>query len=112
MQTKRVTKIKPFFKWFDLWIGAYIDKQQPAIYICPLPTVGVKIWREIVRLCNICDKPGIKTAVHTGDGWALQWECNNKDCHLEGDVIDYIEWDYGNNWLTHDDLEEFGFTVV
>lgn len=33
----------PFFRWFDLWIGAYIDVENRAIYICPLPMVGVKI---------------------------------------------------------------------
>lgn len=32
-----------FFRWYDLWIGAYIDTKQQAIYICPLPMVGIKI---------------------------------------------------------------------
>lgn len=36
-------KIKPFFRWYDLWIGAYIDVENKAIYICPIPTLGVKI---------------------------------------------------------------------
>lgn len=40
-------KIKPFFRWYDLWVGAYIDRDNNAIYICPLPTIGIKIewWR-------------------------------------------------------------------
>jgi hypothetical protein len=35
--------VKPFFRWYDLWIGVYIDRQKRAIYICPLPTIGVKV---------------------------------------------------------------------
>lgn len=38
-------KIKPFFRWFDLWIGVYIDKPRTSIYICPIPMFGVKIYR-------------------------------------------------------------------
>lgn len=35
--------IRPFFRWYDLWIGAYVDTANRAIYICPLPMIGVKI---------------------------------------------------------------------
>lgn len=35
-----------FFRWYDFWIGAYIDTTNHAIYICPVPMLGVKItWR-------------------------------------------------------------------
>lgn len=36
-------KITPFFRWYDLWIGAYVDTKDKAIYVCPLPMVGIKI---------------------------------------------------------------------
>lgn len=36
-------KITPFFRWYDLWIGAFVDTAKHAIYICPLPMVGIKI---------------------------------------------------------------------
>lgn len=40
-------KITPFFRWYDIWVGAYIDRDAGAVYICPLPTLGVKIqWRR------------------------------------------------------------------
>ncbi len=29
------------FAWYDLWIGAYWDRRQRALYILPLPCVGV-----------------------------------------------------------------------
>lgn len=40
-------KVRPFFKWFDLWIGVYIDTTSKAAYICFL-TLGIKVqwWIE------------------------------------------------------------------
>jgi hypothetical protein len=35
--------IKPFFRWYDLWIGCYIDRENRTAYICPLPMLGVSI---------------------------------------------------------------------
>ncbi len=40
-------KIKLFFRWYDLWIGGYIDLNNKAVYICPIPMFGIKIsWKE------------------------------------------------------------------
>ena len=36
-------KITPFFRWYDLWIGAFWDTKNRVLYICPLPTIGLKI---------------------------------------------------------------------
>ncbi len=36
-------KVSFFFRWYDLWIGAFYDQNRRALYICPLPTIGVKI---------------------------------------------------------------------
>lgn len=36
-------KITPFFRWFDLWIGAYVDTKNRALYVCPVPMLGVKV---------------------------------------------------------------------
>jgi hypothetical protein len=35
--------ITPFFRWYDLWVGAYYDRQDGYLYVCPLPMVGIKI---------------------------------------------------------------------
>lgn len=40
-------KIKPFFRWYDLWIGLYIDLPNRSLYFCPFPTIGLKIsWSQ------------------------------------------------------------------
>lgn len=40
-------RVKPFFRWYDLWIGAYIDTENKRVYICPFPMFGVCIeWGE------------------------------------------------------------------
>jgi hypothetical protein len=36
-------RVKFFFRWYDLWVGAYIDTGGRAVYLCPLPMVGVKL---------------------------------------------------------------------
>jgi hypothetical protein len=35
--------IRPLFAWYDLWIGAYWDRQNRRLYVLPLPCVGVVI---------------------------------------------------------------------
>lgn len=40
-----------FFAWYDWWIGAYWDRSNRLLHICPLPMIGVKIVvpREIKK---------------------------------------------------------------
>jgi hypothetical protein len=41
-------KIKIFFAWFDLWIGAYWSESSNTLYICPLPccVIALKELRQ------------------------------------------------------------------
>lgn len=32
-------KLSLFFAWYDLWIGAYVDRAKRRVYVCPLPTI-------------------------------------------------------------------------
>lgn len=32
--------IEPFFRWYDLWIGAYWDRHSRKLYVCPIPMFG------------------------------------------------------------------------
>ena len=33
------------FKWYDLWIGAYYDRINRVLYVCPLPTIAIVVKR-------------------------------------------------------------------
>jgi hypothetical protein len=51
-------KITPFFRWYDLWVGAYVDTKGKALYLCPVPMLGVKVERDVpppkVARCVYC----------------------------------------------------------
>ena len=32
-------KIRLLFAWYDLWVGAYVDRAKQTLYVCPLPTL-------------------------------------------------------------------------
>lgn len=36
-------RIRPIFAWYDLWVGAYIDRAKHKIYLFPLPMLGIVI---------------------------------------------------------------------
>jgi len=31
------------FKWYDFWVGVFVDVKKKCIYICPLPMVVLKL---------------------------------------------------------------------
>lgn len=37
--------IRFFFAWYDLWIGAYWDRERKIIYLLPVPCFGVALKR-------------------------------------------------------------------
>ncbi len=36
-------RLKIFFAWYDLWIGAYVDVKGKSLYVCLLPCVVFKL---------------------------------------------------------------------
>ena len=36
-------KVTPLFRWYDIYIGAYIDLPGRAVYLVPLPMVVLKV---------------------------------------------------------------------
>lgn len=36
-------RIKPVFAWYDLWVGAYWDRNARRLYVFPLPCFGLVI---------------------------------------------------------------------
>ncbi len=51
-------KVSFFFRWYDLWIGAYIDREANTVYICPFPMIGVKVRWHIGPICPNCGYEG------------------------------------------------------
>ena len=35
-------KVTPIFRWYDLWIGVFIDRPGRSIYFFPVPCFGIK----------------------------------------------------------------------
>lgn len=31
------------FAWYDLWVGAYVDRKNRVLYVCPLPCLLIEI---------------------------------------------------------------------
>lgn len=36
-------RIRIFIAWYDLWIGAYWDRHNRILYVCPLPCLVIAI---------------------------------------------------------------------
>jgi hypothetical protein len=36
-------KVRFQFAWYDLWIGAYWDRKQRVLFVCPLPMLLVEL---------------------------------------------------------------------
>lgn len=45
----RLAWLRPSFKWFDLWVGAYLDVGAGTLYVAPLPCLifTVQLWDEL-----------------------------------------------------------------
>ena len=39
-------RVRPYFKWFDFWIGWYWDRENRALYIGYFPMLGIKLQFE------------------------------------------------------------------
>jgi hypothetical protein len=39
-----VTRLRFQWRWYDWWIGAFWDYRDKVLYICPLPTIVVRIY--------------------------------------------------------------------
>lgn len=35
--------IRPIFAWYDLWVGAYWDREKRRLFILPVPCLGIVI---------------------------------------------------------------------
>jgi hypothetical protein len=65
-------KIKVVLAWYDLWIGAYYDRKTSALYILPVPMVGLKIWRA---------QPQIGSSAGLECYWGICADDQSQRCH-------------------------------
>lgn len=35
--------VRPIFAWYDMWVGAYWDRDRRRLYVLPFPMIGVVI---------------------------------------------------------------------
>jgi len=36
-------KVKIIFKWFDFWVGLFIDTKKKTLYFFPVPMLGLEV---------------------------------------------------------------------
>lgn len=34
------------FAWYDLWVGAYFDRDNKQLYLCPVPMLAIRIGHQ------------------------------------------------------------------
>lgn len=33
-------RVRPIFRWYDFWIGMYVDRPKKRVYVFPIPMFG------------------------------------------------------------------------
>lgn len=50
-------RVRVIFRWYDIWVGLYIDKCRRTLYFFPVPMLGFKFTK------NNVDTPTLKGSV-------------------------------------------------
>ena len=40
---ENAARVQVRFAWYDLWVGAYVDRAKRTLYVCPLPMLLVVV---------------------------------------------------------------------
>lgn len=43
-------RVRLFFRWYDFWVGFYLDQKMKTLYICPIPMFGISIQMLVFEL--------------------------------------------------------------
>jgi len=79
IQVFRNFKIKPICKWYDLWIGVFIDTNKCCTYIFLLPTLGIQLigFRLVVNQKYSFKKDSIIRLIQCGNNYYPMQDYNN-----------------------------------
>jgi hypothetical protein len=95
-----------------LWSKWYRAKCDLAEWVAKhAPKIRTRKPEPPAQLCDVCHKPYTRIiAVYTGEGWALEWECDN-GCGWCVPLEDWWPFMFGAycGWR---DLERAGIEVV
>lgn len=70
--------MKIIFKWYDLWIGIFVDTRKEFLYVFPIPMLGlmIKYSRILNSFYELFGKRFTDRHYETGDvldyGWTLK----------------------------------------
>lgn len=69
-------RIRPIFKWYDLWVGFYWDRDNRRLYFLPLPMVGICLHFESENFEDGVQSyySGMRCTDQFGDQWVRGWE--------------------------------------
>jgi hypothetical protein len=62
--------IKPIFAWYDLWVGAYWSADTRALYVFPIPCVGIRVGFGQVNKDLAALEAGVMTVSQARSYWA------------------------------------------
>ena len=65
-------KVEIGFRWYDLWIGAFIDTESRTVYICPLPMVVIKYQYGVSKRRSLVKRLQRLELIATK--WRIQYE--------------------------------------
>ena len=67
-------KIKIIFRWFDFWVGFFIDTNKRCLYFFPIPMIGILFMLK-TNCCMWCGKPQTDTEM---DSYYCCKKCNEQ----------------------------------
>lgn len=99
-----MTNIKFIFKWYDLWIGFFWDKDKNWLYCLPLPMLGFIIkFAPPKNENNVWERKAIQ--IYTGDDFTLTIMRNVAGEARNNDVVVIYEDAHGDTKMTLDTIE-------
>lgn len=67
LSDSRYFRVKPYYRWFDMWVGLYWDAKHRHLYIGYFPALGVRLAFPFRRLCHKdCNHPATLACVLPG----------------------------------------------